>query len=378
MLCQRRSPRSEVATDKSMDFMKTSKPPHFVAVMCVLIATLLFINNIACAEPRPRFHLTDLGALPGALSGGIAYAINDRGNVVGSAVNSNGLVRPFLYRDGTMTDPGSATGWGEAVAINNAGQVLTHEYVDPELRSFLIDDATVIDLTAQAGQWVSAASVNKAGVVVGVTTPDGVGGTEGSQYNAFTWSKGVFTTQGMPAGALTAVALDINKPGTIAGLLTIPSHDLGLDGFRAALFRDGQATLLSLPEGALGSDARALNDFGDVAGNAYYTPGGDGQTRAFVFVRGKPRNIGVLRGDLISNATDINNSRQVVGMSHDLVNEPRAFLYSGGVLYDLNALVKHAEEWHFRTANAINNRGQIVGEALVEGASRPYLLTPRD
>ena len=55
---------------------------------------------------------------------------------------------------------------------------------------------------------------------------------------------------------------------------------------------------------------------------------------------------------------------------------PGAFLYSGGELYDLNDLVKHTRGWHFRAAYGINNRGQIVGEALFEGASRPYLLTP--
>jgi len=38
--------------------------------------------------------------------------------------------------------------------------------------------------------------------------------------------------------------------------------------------------------------------------------------------------------------------------------------------------MKGSKGWHFRTANAINNRGQIVGEALVEGGSRAYLLTP--
>jgi hypothetical protein len=28
------------------------------------------------------------------------------------AVNSNGMGLPFLYRNGVMTDPGAASGWG--------------------------------------------------------------------------------------------------------------------------------------------------------------------------------------------------------------------------------------------------------------------------
>jgi len=348
---------------------------HPRAVAWLTTALLLACLNVA-AGPRPRFRLTDLGTLPGALPGGIAYALNDHGDVVGMAVNFNGMGRPFLYRNGVMTDPGTAPGWGEAVAINNAGQIVTREFVNPQLRSFLIDGETVVDLSAQAGHWTSAMSVNKAGVVVGVTTTDGITGAQGRQYSAFSWSNGVFTILGTPTNTLTAVARDINKRGTIAGQITIPSYYNGLDGFRAALFLNGQGTILSLPKEAVGSTAKAINDLGDVIGDAYYTPYTDGQVRAFISVRGKMRNIGVLRGDLISNATDINNSRQVVGISQDLMNEPRAFVYSNGRLYDLNDLVKHARGWHFRTANAINNRGQIVGEAVFEGGSRPYLLTP--
>jgi probable HAF family extracellular repeat protein len=331
-----------------------------------LIASCLTV----VAGPRPRFELTDLGALPGAHPGGIANAINDRGEVVGSAANSNGLVRPFLYRNGTMTDPGSAAGWGEAVAINNAGQILTHESAGSEHRSFLIGTNGVIDLSAQAGQWVSAMSLNKAGVVVGVTSPGD------NQYSAFMWSNGVFTVLGVPAGTLTSVATDINKRGVIAGKITVPPAPAYLNSERAVLFRNGDASVLRLPAGAVGSVAKAINFRGQIAGDAYYSPDADGQSRAFVFYGGKPLSIGTLHGDRISNASDINNAGQVVGISQDLVNEPRAFLYSFGVLYDLNDLVKHARGWHFRTANAINNRGQIVGEALVEGGSRPYLLTP--
>lgn len=358
--------------NKSMKTLTHLRPLSVVAAATVLILCCLTVT----AGPRPRFRLTDLSAQPGEIQAIIAYAVNDLGHVVGAGVNSNGLARPFVYRDGIVSDPSTATGWGEAVAINNAGQILTHEFVDSELHSFLINGDTVTDLSAQAGHWITVSSVNKAGVVVGVTTPDGINGEQGSHYSAFSWSNGVFTTLGTPADALTSVALDINKRGTISGLITVPSYYLGLDSFRAALFLDGQGTSLGLPRGAVGNVARAINDLGDVAGDAYYTPDGDGQARAFLSARGKLRVIGILRGDLISNATGINNSRQVVGISQDLVNEPRAFLYSEGELYDLNDLVRLRKGWHFRTANAINNRGQIVGEALVEGASRPFLLTP--
>ncbi len=349
--------------------------PTAAAATC-LMAALILASVSASAGPRPRYELTDLGTLPGAVRAVIPYAVNDHGQVVGAGSNSRGLARPFVFRDGVVSDPGTAPGWGEAVAINNAGQILTHEFVEPQLHSFLIDGGTVIDLSAQAGHWTSASSLNKAGVVVGVTTLDGVNGEQGRQYNAFSWSNGVFTTLGTPTNALTAVARDINRRGMIAGQITIPSYNLGLDSFRAALFINGHGTILELPKEAVGSTAVSINGLGDIAGDAYYTPYTDGRSRGFLSFRGKLRDIGVLPGDVISNVTDMNNSRQVVGLSQDLLGEPRAFLYSGGALYDLNDLVKHARGWRFRAAYGINNRGQIVGEAIFDGSSRPFLLTP--
>src|SRR5262245_61117740 len=50
--------------------------------LCLLAATLLFAaSHLAIAGTRPRFQVAELAGVPG----GIAYAINDRGDIVGSS-----------------------------------------------------------------------------------------------------------------------------------------------------------------------------------------------------------------------------------------------------------------------------------------------------
>ena len=74
--------------------------------------------------------MTDLGTLPGGLDSE-GYGINASGQVVGySEINSGSDIRAFLYSNGTMTDLNSlidpACGWTllDAYAINDSGQIV--------------------------------------------------------------------------------------------------------------------------------------------------------------------------------------------------------------------------------------------------------------
>jgi len=86
-------------------------------------------------------------------------------------------------------------------------------------------------------------------------------------------------------------------------------------------------------------------------------------------------DLGILGGSL-GNAQDINNSGQVVGFSYvDDLHLPtiHAFLYSGGVMTDLNALLaSNAAGWVLTSAGAIN----VGAGSNINGASRAFLLSP--
>jgi probable HAF family extracellular repeat protein len=91
-----------------------------------------------------------------------ATAINDSGQIVGSAATGTGATDGFLYTNGTMTDLGSFT----PAAINNNGVMVGGQYIDSggiiqNLNSLLpagsptIQDATGIN---DNGQIVAASS----------------------------------------------------------------------------------------------------------------------------------------------------------------------------------------------------------------------------
>jgi len=53
-----------------------------------------------------------------------------------------------------------------------------------------------------------------------------------------------------------------------------------------------------------------------------------------------------------------------------------AFLFSRGLMYDLNNLVPADSGWDLQQAFGINDAGQIVGIGTHSGVDRPFLLTP--
>ena len=72
----------------------------------------------------------------------------------------------------------------------------------------------------------------------------------------------------------------------------------------------------------------------------------------------------------------INASGQVTGWSYTTTGTMHAFLYSGGVMTDLNTLIDPTSGWVLQTAQAINDSGQITGYGIIGGQTHAFLLTP--
>jgi len=136
--------------------------------------------------------------------------------------------------------------------------------------------------------------------------------------------------------------------------------------------------------------------------------------KAFCYDGGKVINLGALPGGDFSEAKAINNRGQIVGVSHttntpDKKAESHAFLYDGGRMTDLgsrfaygindtgtivgadfkgaccwiggkqyllDSQIPAGSGWHLSEAFGINARGQIVGRGDYKGQTRAYLLTP--
>jgi probable HAF family extracellular repeat protein len=218
------------------------------------------------------------------------------------------------------------------------------------------------------GEFVSylgAYGINASGQVVGYSV------TTDQSVHAFLYSDGVMTDLGALVGT-TSEAYGINAGGQVVG------NSDAADGYREHAFvcLGGVMSDLGALDGYFGdSFAAGINDSGQVVG--WSTTANDLSDHAFLYSSGVMSDLGALPGGGWSEAYGINASGQVVGWSTTAVAYANhAFLYSNGVMIDLNSLLPANSDWELVYAQAINDSGQIVGLAIVNGSQyHGFLLT---
>jgi len=297
-----------------------------------------------------------------------AYAINDRGQVVGlSFTAGHPAAHAFLYDIVAIKDLGTLGGSDStAAAINNAGQVVGISAVPGNAlgRAFLKSPGgAMIDLGAGGGN-AGALGINDAAQVVGYFS---AGGTN----HAFLYSKGATTDLGS-LGGMESVAAGINEAGQVVG------SSFTMEGAQHAfLYDSGQMQDLGTLGGTQ-SVAVSINEAGQIVGSS--TLAADLFVHAFLYGPGGIRDIGALSGGS-SAAYAINDAGQVVGASNVAGGGSHAFLYSRDPMTgkarmdDLNSLIDASLGWTLLGARGINNSGQIIGYGSHNGQAHAFLLS---
>ncbi|MEK8033937.1 hypothetical protein AACH06_24190 [Ideonella sp. DXS29W] len=115
-------------------------------------------------------NLQELGTLGGSRSTGTA--INDHGDVVGYASTASGATHAFVYRRGRMTDLGTlGADWAEAYGINGARQVVGCSGLpDGQTRPFTYSNGQMSALPSLGGPTGCATGINQGGFIVGTAT----------------------------------------------------------------------------------------------------------------------------------------------------------------------------------------------------------------
>ncbi|HEY2798341.1 MAG TPA: HAF repeat-containing protein [Thermoanaerobaculia bacterium] len=334
-----------------------------------LVLPLLLPLSMAAQQPRfdgrvPHYTVVDLGSLGGGYSE--AWAINASGQIVGDSATAGGSSHAFLYGGGAMTDlnlPGTSA---TARSINASGQVGGYYYED-SYQGYVLTGGTVADVGNLGALYSATYAINATGQACGSSM------TSSGDEHAFFYSTGVIHDIN-PLGGDYSTARGINSAGRVVGYAYLPN------GAFHAYVRTSAGVVTDL--GTLGGDysaAYAINDSGRIVGQAYLP--GNVSAHAFLWNGSTLKDLGLLPGGNYSEAHAVNSTAtQIVGSA--TVPDPEflvyhAFVYVGGRMRDLNALIPHGSGWVLSEANGINDAGQIVGSGTRNGQTRAFLLNPQ-
>jgi probable HAF family extracellular repeat protein len=199
----------------------------------------------------------DLGTISGNFSQ--AFAISDNGAIVGWSSTPSGM-HAALWTSGTIVDLGTLPGGGtsEASDVNNRGDIVGSAVAaSGERHAFLWTGGTMFDLGTLPGDDFSEAfAINDRGQVVGRSANIGA-----STERAFIWEDGVMRELGIPSGGTFSRAYDLNNQSQAVGVV-----GNSLFRPRAAIFSDGSISQLPGPSDEEVSFAHAINNRGAIVG----------------------------------------------------------------------------------------------------------------
>ena len=337
----------------------------------------------SAAGDSPRYSVIPLGTLATPEEGTYMQpsSINDRGDITGITIDMSGFASPkaFLYREGVLrylwseeapyfiydlpvinnrgTIAGFAAAWEPdsvppAVLFNystagrkedfsfaRASQLL-HRWFFPsdindsgtivgELRDAPFGTAAafhngqfrVLPALVPGGEAIARA-INNRGQIVGFAANEPYREYTVSPYRAVIWSGNGIQYLGMLPGYAYAYGFDINDHGEAVGSCSDGQAEGGFRGYFAGfIYRNGAMSLIPTP-GTKWCVPLRINNSGDV------------------LIRYSPR----LRPDILADGW---------------------WLYSDGVLHDLDQIVSQATGWRVISLELydINDRGEIVGVA---------------
>ena len=200
--------------------------------------------------------------------------------------------------------------------------------------------------------------------------------------HAFLWRNGAKTDLGVLSGGTSSQVNWISANGPMAGLSDNGQQDPldpALPQMHAVLWQHGEITDLgTLPEGGYQSWASAVNNCGEIAGQAYNTIpdpnslyGYGYQSRAFYWKNGQMQDLGTLGTGTDALANLINEGGQVVGWSY--INSVPSALCAGlapGFSLSMDSFIWDKKKGMTDIGSLggtctlaldLNSRGQVVG-----------------
>jgi len=397
------------------------------------LAVLALSVGLTAQEPLAPEHyrVVDLGTLGGTISAG--NAINNIGWITGFSSDASGAQLATLWANGakialgTLGGPSSDVAWpvknnfGLISGVSETGKAdpLNETFSCPAFGlvsgnscvAFAWQQGVMTQLPGLGGNNSIGAGDNNLGEIVGwaeksvydpTCAPPSPGATQFLQFEATLWQRnyrGDWQVRelppypGDPDGAATAVN-DLGEAVGISG-----ECDVAIGAYtaiHALRWENGKPIDLGNLGGHGWNTPGAINDRGVITGFANGpndVVDGQLQFRFLAFIWTKEhgmQSLGTLPGvngspDAMSEATDINDRGQIVGISYAdyEFDGPRAFIYQDGALAPLNSLIGSASaNWDISSTGGINDRGEIAAQAnvvsdgVVTSVAHAVLLVP--
>jgi probable HAF family extracellular repeat protein len=356
-----------------------------------------------------RYEIVALPLLSGTQSA--ADALNNEGVAAGYATLSGNTVQhATLWRDGTIQDLGTlggpnsgvlwpglndlgvAAGVAETAALQPLGESWSCAAFFPTTTGhvclgFAWEDGQMIKMPTLGGDNSFATEVNNRGLVVGwaeTAVHDPTCNTpQVLQFRAAVWDPAgnrIHQLHPLPGDSASA-ATAINDQDQVVGISG--KCDIAVGRFsarRAVMWDHGHVIDIGGLGGVAWNTAMALDNAGVVVGFADTTGDQSGvpNFRAFIWTKEEGiKDLGTLPGDILSEALDINDRGQVVGISIG-ASATRAFIWQNGKMTNLQTLMPPGYANLLESAQAINDQGQITGYMAnpTTGQQLTFLATP--
>jgi probable HAF family extracellular repeat protein len=380
-----------------------------LAVCCVLA--------LAGTTAAQQYQVSYLDSLGGTSSRG--NSINDRGWIAGfSRLAGDANRHATLWRGGSLLDLGTLGGADKNSSVawpvkNNRGIIAGISQTDtPEPNGenwscfaffsgprrggftclgFIWEKGTMKPLHPLPGGNNSfATGADNRGRVVG-WAENGVHdstcvGTQVLQFRPVVWGPDTHQIQKLPliAGDTSGAATAINDRGQIVGITGICDQAVGRYTARhAVMWDDGKVIDIGNFGVGLWNTPMSINQRGDIVGFAGTDPNDlDGNfLRGFKWTRKDgidPLDPLPVPGHVFSQANAINERGQVVGISCTIDGDCLAELWENDVKKNLNDLVAPGFNGVLVTAQDINDAGEITGRAFdpATGQLRAFIAIP--
>ncbi len=344
------------------------------------IAALALGCLAAASATAQTYTVTDLGSLGTYET--IAFAVNDSSRVTGHGfVNPGPARRAFLWQKGQIQNLGTLPGGtdSQATDINEAGQICgAGNNGNGQHNIFLYRNGALEDLGSPGGMGGDAQGLNNLTEIVGYYLDFNF------DIQAFYWSDAAgFVDLTQATNANQGFAHDINDHSQAVGY----SYGVSCGGStpaRATLWENPGTGWTATDLGSLGSTGSAcyshahdINEAGQVVGES----GWPNVATAVLWQKSSAgawqiQSLGTLGGS-DGQADAINNRGQVVGRAQISGGVYHAFLWQCGSMTDLNSRIPAGSGWVLNAATGINDRGEIVGYGKLNGGDyRGFLLRP--